>query len=106
MGDLGIVRRQSREISETPQCLAETSKFGEPQVSDGSTQDKPIPPQDCSQETVKTANTRGPQGQDGSCQDRPRSSSGSSQEALVPQDVPYPCLSSSLVADYSDSESE
>lgn len=101
VGDLGIVRRQSREISESPQHAAES---GEPQVLEGTTQDRPTSPQDCLEEIAKTS---APQEQDGSCQDRPWSPAGSSQEASVPQDMPHPCtLSSSLVADYSDSESE
>lgn len=101
VGDLGIVRRQSREISESPQHAAES---GEPQVLEGTTQDRPTSPQDCLEEIAKTS---APQEQDGSCQDRPWSPAGSSQEAPVPQDMPHPCtLSSSLVADYSDSESE
>lgn len=107
VGGLGIVRRQSREISESLEHVVETPKSGKPQVSEGTTQDRLTSPQDCSQETAKTPKTRGPQGQDGSCQDRLQSSSGSYQEAAVPQDMPHPCiLSSSLVADYSDSESE
>lgn len=108
VGGLGIVRRQSRETSESPQHVAETSKSGKLQVSEGTTQDLPTSPQDCSQETAKTPKTKEPQGQNGGCQDRPRSSSGSSQEAANTQDTPRPCtLNSSLVADYSDSsESE
>lgn len=101
VGDLGIVRRQSREISESPQHAAESE---EPRVLEGTTQDRPTSPQDCLQDIAKTS---APQEQDGSCQDRPWSPAGSSQEASVPQDMPHPCtLSSSLVADYSDSESE
>ncbi|KAF6305915.1 coiled-coil domain containing 130 [Rhinolophus ferrumequinum] len=104
VGDLGIVRRQSREISESPQHAAES---GEPRVLDGTTQDRPTSPQDCLQEIAKTPKSSAPQEQDGSCQDRPRSPAGSSQEISVPQDMPHPCtFSSSLVADYSDSESE
>ncbi|KAK1342647.1 hypothetical protein QTO34_015413 [Cnephaeus nilssonii] len=80
VGGLGIVRRQSRETSESPQHVAETSKSGKLQVSEGTTQDLPTSPQDCSQETAKTPKTKEPQGQNGGCQDRPRSSSGSSQE--------------------------
>ncbi|XP_059552559.1 probable splicing factor YJU2B isoform X3 [Myotis daubentonii] len=107
VGGLGIVRRQSRETSESPQHAAETSTSGKLQVSEGTTQDMPTSPQDCSQETAKTPKTKEPQGQTGGCQDRPRSSSGSSQEAADPQDTPHPyTLNSSLVADYSDSESE
>ncbi|XP_066109416.1 probable splicing factor YJU2B [Saccopteryx bilineata] len=105
--DLGIVRRQSLEISEGPQSMAKTSKSGELHVSEGATQDRPTSPQDCSQETANTSKTRGLQGQDGRCQDRPWSLPGSSQETAVPGDMPHPrTLSSSLVADYSDSESE
>ncbi|XP_066217142.1 probable splicing factor YJU2B [Saccopteryx leptura] len=105
--DLGIVRRQSLEISEGPQSVAKTSKSGEQHISEGATQDRPTSPQDCSQETANTPKTRGLQGQDGRCQDRPWSLPGSSQETAVPGDMPHPCtLSSSLVADYSDSESE
>ncbi|XP_036278733.1 probable splicing factor YJU2B isoform X1 [Pipistrellus kuhlii] len=107
VGGLGIVRRQSRETSESPQHVAKTSKSGKLQGSEGTTQDLPASPQDCSQETAKTPKTKEPQGQNGGCQDRPRSSPGTSQEAADPQDTPRPCtLNSSLVADYSDSESE
>nr|XP_045718843.1 probable splicing factor YJU2B [Mirounga angustirostris]XP_045718844.1 probable splicing factor YJU2B [Mirounga angustirostris]XP_045718845.1 probable splicing factor YJU2B [Mirounga angustirostris] len=107
VGDLGIVRRRSREVSESPQHAAETPKPGETWVPEGNTQDGPTCPQDCSPETAETLKSRGPRGQEGKCQDRPQSPPGSSQEAATPQDVPHPCtLSSSLVADYSDSESE
>ncbi|XP_004399022.1 PREDICTED: coiled-coil domain-containing protein 130 isoform X2 [Odobenus rosmarus divergens] len=107
VGDLGIVRRRSREVSESPQHAAETPKSGETWVPEGNTQDGPTCPQDCSPETAETLKSRGPWGQEGKCQDRPQSPPGSSQEAATPQDTPHPCtLSSSLVADYSDSESE
>ncbi|XP_039738691.1 putative splicing factor YJU2B [Pteropus medius] len=107
VGNLGIVRRLSREVSESPQHLADTHKSGDPQVSEGTTQDRPTSPRDCSQDIAKTSKTSRPQGQDGSSQDRPQSPPGSSQEAPVPPDMPQPCtLRSSLVADYSDSESE
>lgn len=107
VGGLGIVRRQSRETSESPQHVAETSHSGKLQGSEGTTQDLPTSPRDCSQEIAKTPKTKEPQGQNGGCQDRPRTSSGTSQEAADPQDTPRPCtLNSSLVADYSDSESE
>lgn len=102
VGDLGIVRRQSREVSESPQHAAES---GEPRVLEGTTQDRPTSTQDCFQEIAKTPKTSEPQEQDGSCQDRPWSPAGSSQEASIPLDMPHPgTLSSSLVADYSDSE--
>ncbi|ELK06740.1 Coiled-coil domain-containing protein 130, partial [Pteropus alecto] len=107
VGNLGIVRRPSREVSESPQHLADTPKSGDPWVSEGTTQDRPTSPRDCSQDIAKTSKTSRPQGQDGSSQDRPQSPPGSSQEAPVPPDMPQPCtLRSSLVADYSDSESE
>lgn len=94
-GDLGIVRRQSREVSESPQCAAVIPRSRETHP-DGTTQDRPASPQDCSQETAETLKTSEPQGQEQRSQDRPQS-----------EDVPHLCaLSSSLVADYSDSESE
>lgn len=102
VGDLGIMRRQSREVSESAQHAVES---GEPLVLEGTIQDRPTSPQDCFQEIAKTPKTSGPQEQVGSCQDRPWSPAGSSQEASVPRDMPHPwTLSSSLVADYSDSE--
>ncbi|XP_007952621.2 coiled-coil domain-containing protein 130 [Orycteropus afer afer] len=97
MGDLGIVRR-SREVLESPQDAPDT-KSKEPQVPKGPTQDRPTLLQDCSQETIETPES--------SCQDRPLSRLGSSQEAPDTSDTPHPCsLSASLVADYSDSESD
>ncbi|KAM8926206.1 putative splicing factor YJU2B isoform 1-T3 [Lycaon pictus] len=107
VGDLGIVRRRSREVSESPQPTTETPMSGEPWVPERNTQDGPTSPQDCSAETDETPKSRGPPMQEGKCQDRPQSPPGSSQEAATPQDTPQPCtFSSSLVADYSDSESE
>ncbi|XP_053438487.1 probable splicing factor YJU2B [Nycticebus coucang] len=104
VGDLGIVRRKSRDVPENLQHAAETSMSGEPQVPEEVTQDKTISPGRCPQEQAKTPPTRG---QEGSCQDKPLSPPGSSQEAADPTDTPHPCnLSSSLVADYSGSESE
>ncbi|KAI5212690.1 probable splicing factor YJU2B [Manis pentadactyla] len=94
-GDLGIVRRRSREVSESPQCAALIPRSRETHP-DGTTQDRPASPQDCSQETAETLKTSEPQGQEQRSQDRPQS-----------EDMPHLCaLSSSLVADYSDSESE
>ncbi|ELV14327.1 Methylthioribose-1-phosphate isomerase [Tupaia chinensis] len=53
------------------------------------------------------AETSSPQGPQRSGQDKPLSPPGTSQEAANPPDTPHPCsLSSSLVADYSGSESE
>ena len=107
VGHLGIVRRRSREVPESPQHTAETPKSGEPRVPEGTAQDRPTSPRDCPQETAKTCKNSGPPGQEESCQDRPQPLPGSSQEAADPQDTPQPCsLSSSLVADYSGSESE
>ncbi|KAG8521295.1 Coiled-coil domain-containing protein 130 [Galemys pyrenaicus] len=96
VGDLGIVRRRSRDISESLQHMAEAPKSGD-QLEE-TTQDRPVSPQDCSQEMAKTPKTSV---LEGSCHDRPGSPPGSSQDTL------HSCsLSSSLVADYSDSESE
>ncbi|XP_033710042.1 probable splicing factor YJU2B isoform X1 [Tursiops truncatus] len=107
VGHLGIVRRRSREVPESPQHTAETPKSGEPRVPEGTAQDRPTSPRDCSQETAKTCKNSRPPGLEESCQDRPQPLPGSSQEAANPQDTPQPCsLSSSLVADYSGSESE
>ncbi|XP_046952774.1 probable splicing factor YJU2B isoform X1 [Lynx rufus] len=105
--DLGIVRRRSREALENLRLAAETPRPGEPWVPEGNTQDRPASPPDCSPETAETPRSRGPPGQAGKRQDRPRSPPGPSQEAAASQDTPPPgTLSSSLVADYSDSESE
>ncbi|XP_040306034.1 putative splicing factor YJU2B isoform X1 [Herpailurus yagouaroundi] len=105
--DLGIVRRRSREALENLRLAAETPKPGAPWVPEGNTQDRPASPPDCSPETAETPRSRGPLGQAGKGQDRPRSPPGPSQEAATSQDTPHPgTLSSSLVADYSDSESE
>ncbi|XP_008564229.1 PREDICTED: coiled-coil domain-containing protein 130 isoform X2 [Galeopterus variegatus] len=104
VGDLGIVRRPSREVPESPQLAAETPKSGEPQVPERSAQERPA---DCPEETTWTPNTSGPRGQKGNCQEKSLSPPGSSQETADPPDTPHPCsLGSSLVADYSDSESE
>lgn len=105
--DLGIVRRRSREVLENLRLATETPKPGEPRVPEGNTQDRPASPPDCSPETAETPRSRGPPGQAGKRQDRPRSPPGPSQEAAASQDTPHPgTLGSSLVADYSDSESE
>ncbi|KAM9244996.1 putative splicing factor YJU2B isoform 1-T4 [Dugong dugon] len=99
VGDLGIVRRQSREVLESPQDAPGTPKSREPQVPKGTAQDRPTFPQDCSQETGETPES--------CCQGRPLPPQGSPQEAADTSDAPHPCsLSTSLVADYSDSESE
>lgn len=107
MGHLGIVRRQSREVPESPQHLAETFKSGEPQVPEGANQNRPAPPRDCSLETAETPRNSGPLGQEESCHDRPQPPADTAPGAANPQDTPQPCsLGSSLVADYSGSESE
>uniref|UniRef100_A0A8C3W3A1 Probable splicing factor YJU2B n=1 Tax=Catagonus wagneri TaxID=51154 RepID=A0A8C3W3A1_9CETA len=107
VGHLGIVRRRSREVPESPQHTAETLTSGEPRAPEGTAQDRPTYPQDCSQETPEPPKNSGPPGQEGSCGDRPRTPLGTSQEAANLQDKAQPCgLSSSLVADYSGSESE
>ncbi|XP_057565295.1 probable splicing factor YJU2B isoform X2 [Hippopotamus amphibius kiboko] len=107
VGHLGIVRRRSREVPESPQHISETPKSGETRVPEGTTQDRPTSPQDCSQETAKILNNSVPLGQEESGQDRSQPPQDSSQEAANPQDTPQPCsLSASLVADYSSSESE
>uniref|UniRef100_A0A8C8YLP7 Probable splicing factor YJU2B n=1 Tax=Prolemur simus TaxID=1328070 RepID=A0A8C8YLP7_PROSS len=104
VGDLGIVRRQSRDVPESPQHTAETPKSGEAQVPQGTAQNRPTSLGDCPQEPTKTPKTSA---QEGGCEDKPLSAPGSSQEAAEPPDRPHLCtVSSSLVADYSDSESE
>ncbi|XP_014652385.1 PREDICTED: coiled-coil domain-containing protein 130 [Ceratotherium simum simum] len=106
-GALGIVRRRSREASEGPPREGQAPRSGEPWLPEGTAQDRPASPRDCSQETAETPKTSGPQGCDGSWQDRPPAPPGSRQEAANPRDMPQPCsLGSSLVADYSDSDSE
>lgn len=104
--DLGIVRRP-REVPGSPQPAAEKPKSREPQAPQGTTQDRPTSSQDGSQEKAANPKTCGQWGQEGTGQDKPLSLSGSSQEAPDPAGTPQPSsLSSSLVADYSDSESE
>ncbi|XP_062035074.1 probable splicing factor YJU2B [Lepus europaeus] len=83
--DLGIVRRRSRDVPGSHQPAAETPKPGEPR---GAAQDRPAGARDCPQETADNPKTAGAEGQ--------------AREA-----APSPSsLSSSLVADYSGSESE
>ncbi|XP_006900886.1 PREDICTED: coiled-coil domain-containing protein 130 [Elephantulus edwardii] len=101
MEDLGIVRRPSWEVSESPQDAPEIPKSKEPPVPKGTTQNRPSSPQDCSVEPAKTV--------EGSCQGKPLSPRGSCQEEAdtSPSEAPHPiCLSTSLVADYSDSDSD
>ncbi|XP_006874373.1 PREDICTED: coiled-coil domain-containing protein 130 [Chrysochloris asiatica] len=90
MGDLGIVRRRSREVLESPHDAPETPETRESQVPKRNTQNRPASPQDCSQDTAKIPESSSPQ-----------------EVADTSSDTPLPCgPSTSLVADYSDSESE
>ncbi|XP_008853658.1 coiled-coil domain-containing protein 130 [Nannospalax galili] len=100
-GDLGIVRRRSREVPESLQQAAGSSKPAEPSQPQGTTQDKAVSPQDGLQETSDTPGTSGTLERKGSCKDQALSPVGSSPEDLQPSN-----LSASLVADYSDSESD
>ncbi|KAM5189745.1 putative splicing factor YJU2B isoform 1-T1 [Callospermophilus lateralis] len=103
--DLGIVRRP-RDVPGSPLPTAEKAKSREPQAPQGTTQDRPASSQDGSEET-ENPKTCGQWGQEGNGQDKSRPPSGSSQEAPDPPGTQQPgSLSSSLVADYSDSESE
>ncbi|XP_077893256.1 putative splicing factor YJU2B isoform X3 [Ictidomys tridecemlineatus] len=103
--DLGIVRRP-RDVPGSPQPTAEKAKSREPQAPQGTTQDRPASSQDGSEETANPK-TCGQPGQEGKGQDKSRPPSGSSLEAPDPPGTLQPgSLSSSLVADYSDSESE
>lgn len=87
---LGIVRRPPRDVPGSPQPPAGASET--------TAQDRPATPPDCRQDTSQTPETGGLEG------DCPH---GTSQRAAEPQDLQRPrSLSSSLVADYSDSESE
>lgn len=89
--DLGIVRRRSRDVPGSPQPAAETPKPGEPR---GAAQDRPAGALDCPQETAENPKTGGAEGQ-------------AQEAAPSPEPEPRPgSLSSSLVADYSGSESE
>ena len=76
-------------------------------MPEGANQNRPASPRDCSLETAETPKNSRPLRQEKSCQDRPQPPPDTSPEAANPQDTPQPCsLSSSLVADYSGSESE
>ncbi|KAM5238030.1 putative splicing factor YJU2B [Ctenodactylus gundi] len=105
VGALGIVRRPSREVPESPRHTAEASKPGEPQTPEGTTQDRPASPQDCSPETARAPKTSGLQGEEGNCQNKPWGSPGPPHEADPADTAHAGCQSTSLVADYSDSES-
>lgn len=98
--------RRPREVPGSPQPTAEKPKSREPQAPQGTSQDRPASSQDGFEETARPK-TCGQRGQEGEGQDKPLPLSGPSQEAPDPPDAPQPgSLSSSLVADYSDSESE
>lgn len=93
---LGIVRRPPRDVPESPQPAS-----GAPESVDqpeGTNRDGPATPPGCQREISQTPKTGGLEG------DCPQ---GTPQRAAEPQDPQQPhSLSSSLVADYSDSESE
>lgn len=85
VGDLGIVRRKSRDVPESPQCPSDSSLSEEPRVPPGTTQDSKT-----LQETSESKRN---------CSDQ-AFPLGSSQEDLLHPNTP----NASLVADYSDSE--
>lgn len=91
VGDLGIVRR-SRDVPESPQCATDSSLSAEPRGPPGTTQDR-------LQETAEAPRTSKTPESNRNCRVLPL---GSSQKDLLYPSNP----SASLVADYSDSESE
>ncbi|XP_032743785.1 coiled-coil domain-containing protein 130 isoform X3 [Rattus rattus] len=95
-GDLGIVRRKSREAPESPQCTADNSLSEEPRGPPGTTPDsKTLQGTAEAPRTSKTLESKR------NCSDQALPL-GSSQEDLLHPNTP----NTSLVADYSDSESE
>lgn len=94
VGDLGIVRRRSQEVPESPHCVADSSLSAGPRTPPGTTQDTP-------QETAKASRTKKTPDSKRNCRDQALPL-GSSQEDLLHPSNP----NASLVADYSDSESE
>ncbi|XP_023576015.1 coiled-coil domain-containing protein 130 [Octodon degus] len=100
VGDLGIVRRRSREVPGSPQHTTDASTTQELLRLQGDPQNGPASPEDCPRGTIESLKTSVHWEQEESSQDEPQSPTGSSQEA----DTPHPSCSS-LVADYSDSES-
>lgn len=95
-GDLGIVRRKSREAPESPQCTADNSLSEEPRGPPGTTPDsKTLQGTAEAPRTSKTLESKR------NCSDQALPL-GSSQEDLLHPNTP----NASLVADYSDSESE
>lgn len=94
-GDLGIVRRKSREAPESPQCTADNSLSEEPRGPPGTTPDSKT-----LQGTAETPRTSKTLESKRNCSDQ-AFPPGSSQEDLLPNTP-----NASLVADYSDSESE
>lgn len=96
VGDLGIVRRKSRDVPESPQCALDNSLSEEPRGLPGATQDgKTL------QETAEAPRTSNTSESERNCSDQ-AFPLGSSQEDLLHLNTP----NASLVADYSDSESE
>ncbi|XP_004872492.1 coiled-coil domain-containing protein 130 [Heterocephalus glaber] len=100
VGDLGIVRRRSRDIPGSPQHTTDPLTTWELQRPQGNPQNGSASPEDCPQDTAESPKTSPPWEQEGCSQDEPWPPAGSSQET----DSPNPGCSS-LVADYSDSES-
>lgn len=96
VGDLGIVRRKSRDGPESPQCALDNSLSEEPRGPPGTTQDSKTP-----QETAEAPRTSKTSESKRNCSDQ-AFPPGSSQEDLLHPSTP----NASLVADYSDSESE
>ncbi|KAL6088179.1 hypothetical protein STEG23_034380 [Scotinomys teguina] len=94
VGDLGIVRRRSREVPESLQSAADSSLSAEPRGPPGTTQDNP-------QETAEAPKTSKTPESKKNCREQALPL-GSSQEDLLHASTP----NASLVADYSDSESE
>lgn len=96
VGDLGIVRRKSRDVPESPQCAADNSLSEEQRRPPGTTQgSKTLEEAAEASRTSKTSESKR------NCSDQ-AFPLGSSQEDLLNPNTP----NASLVADYSDSESE
>ncbi|XP_054984367.1 probable splicing factor YJU2B [Sorex araneus] len=93
---LGIVRRPPRDVPESLQAPAGTPESGD--QPEETAQDRSTTPPDCHQETSQTPKTGG---LEGDCLQ------GTPARASEPQDPQHHhSFGSSLVADYSDSESE
>ncbi|XP_005381116.1 PREDICTED: coiled-coil domain-containing protein 130 [Chinchilla lanigera] len=100
VGDLGIVRRRSRDVPGSPQHTIDAPTSQELLRLQGDPQNGPASPEDCPRGTAESPKTSVAWEQAESGQDELQCPAGSSQEA----DTPHPGCSS-LVADYSDSES-